>query len=134
MKKFVINSAILFAGVITALLLSADARPGTPPPSWYIPKAVYLRGAAAITFNVKVVRPHKIIIYPEAQHVSYAIACVKGSTVGTYSRTIVGETTRNLLWGVPGRRFDACYVSVAAAQSSGRGYVSVQAMVRGGTR
>lgn len=130
-RRDLIRTAFVTAVVagLIVLFATASANGGASSP-WYLAKAVHLKGAAATAFTVRVVRPQKIVLYPEAAHVSTSVVCVRGVTVSHLSRDIVGETTRNLLWHVPGRRFDECYVMVAAAQSGGRGYVSVQAMVR----
>ena len=111
--------ALTAAGVI-----AASASPSGP----YIAKSVYIPKTGAASFNVRIPRPHKIILYGSGPNLktSTTTVCLKGTTVSTVSRSFDTAGTRNMLYHIPGGQ-DVCYLAVAgtAGRFSGRLSVNV---------
>ena len=123
MKRILYPVAALVAG---ALVASASA--GGPRTV----KSVHLNARNPVTsFNVRIPRPRKIILYVGGVKAATSIACIKGTTVSSSSRSFDTSGTRNMLYHIP-RGQDACYLTVAAGLASGNssGYVSVDVYPR----
>jgi hypothetical protein len=119
---FGVAAVVLAAGALNTASASASG-------GWHIVASKYVRGNGAVaSFNVTVRHPTKVELYLEGVHVRGAttIVCVKGSAISALSRTFGRAGTRNMLWHVPGKGFDSCYLTVAVGVRSGDGRATVQ--------
>ena len=84
-----------------------------------------LKGGST-AFTIKIAKPRKAILYPEASKVStsYLTVCLKGATVSSEHRSFTTSYTRNLLYLIPPRQ-DTCWISVAGATATDRGQIVV---------
>lgn len=122
MKRILYLVALVAAGVIAA---SASASGPHTVKSVSIP-----RGSTA-SFNVRIPRPHKIVLYGAGPNLktSTTTVCLKGTTVSTVSRSFDTPGTRNMLYHIPGRQ-DVCYLAVAGAAGRFNGRLSVDVYPR----
>ena len=117
-------AALTAAGVIAAATSASTSGP-------YVAKSVYIPRAGSASFDVRILRPYKIILYGAGPNLktSATTMCLKGTTVSTVSRSFDTPGTRNLLYRIPVGQ-DVCYLAVAGTAGRFSGRLSVDVYPR----
>lgn len=92
---------------------------------------MHLASGQTGTFHMRVVRPHKIILFGAGPNVKTTATtkCVKGTKLSTVTRSFDTVGTRNLLHGIPSRQ-SVCRITVTGRAGSSPGLLTVDVAQR----